>query len=184
MKKSRLSTRDIVLLVFLVLLVIGVCYYMFFLTPLNKEIDKINSDAAALDTEIASAQTKLASMDQMQAELDEILAQPKDKITEIAPYDNAKVVMNELNAILAQGLEYNLAFADPTFDDNGLVRRVAQLSFTSSSYENAKTIITDLATNHWRCVISDLSVSGEENIAAGQVSVQAVITFYENTNLS
>lgn len=184
MKNSKLSSREYVLLIFLVVLVIGVCYYMFFLTPLNSEIDGINADAAALDDEIATAQTKVASMDQMQAELDEILSQPKDKITEIAPYDNAKVVMNQLNAILSQGLEYQLSFSEPQFDDNGLVRRQAQLSFTSSSYDNAKTIITQLATNQWRCVISDMSISSDSSITSGQISVQAVITFYENTNLS
>ena len=156
---------------------------MWFLTPLKAELSNISNQCADLDMQISGSQAKIASMDQMQAELDEILAQPKDKITEIAPYDNAKVVMNQLNAILSQGLDYKLSFTDPQFDENGLVRRRAQLGFTSSSYENAKTIITQLATNQWRCVISDISVSGEDSIASGQISVQAVITFYENTNL-
>ena len=184
MKKSTLSSREIFMIVFLVLLLVGVCYYMFFLTPLNDEIAQINADSAALDEEITTAEAKVASMKSMQEELDAILSQPKDKITEIAPYDNAKVVMNQLNGILSQGLEYDLAFSDPQFDENGLVRRSAQLRFTSSSYENAKAIITDLATNHWRCVISDISVAAaDSSLSADQITVQAVITFYENSNL-
>lgn len=183
MKKSKLSGRELIMVVFLVVLLVGVCYYMFFLTPLNKDITAINSEITDAQSQLDISQAKVASMDKMKAELEEILSRPKDEITEIAPYDNAKALMNELNGILAQGSDYAISFADPIIGDDGIVRRNVNLSFTASSYEAAKTIVSQLANNRWRCLITDLSVSSEDTIESGAVKVEAIMTFFESTNL-
>ena len=183
MKKSKLTGREVIMVVFLVVLLVGVCYYLFFLTPLKQDIADINVQISDAESQLTISQAQVASMDKMQAELDEILSRPKDEITEIAPYDNAKQLMRELNGILAHGSDYSINFADPIIGDDGIVRRNVNLSFTASNYANAKNIVSQLANNRWRCLITDLSVSAEDNIESGAVKVEAVMTFFESTNL-
>ena len=113
MRNRALSTREILLLLFLVVLLVGVGYYLFFYQPLQAELADLANQSSELDGEIQVAAAKAASMDSMQAELDEILSRPADQITEIAPYDNAKVVMSQLNGILSASEEYKLSFQDP-----------------------------------------------------------------------
>jgi len=181
---KKLSKRDIFVVIFLLILIIGVCYYLFFLTPLRNDLADLNTQIEAANTQLEESSVKAASMNKMQAELDEILSRPANKITEIAPYDNAKALMNELNDILAQGTEYSISFADPEIGEDGIVRRDVNLSFTASDYDSAKAIVEQLANNRWRCLITDVSVSGEDDISTGSVSVQAVMKFFESTNLS
>ena len=99
MKKSKLTGREVIMVVFLVVLLVGVCYYLLFLTPLKKDIADINNQISEAESQLSVSQAQVASMDKMQAELDEILSRPKDEITEIAPYDNAKQLMRHLNGI-------------------------------------------------------------------------------------
>lgn len=184
MKKKSLSVRDILFLVILLVLLIGVVYYMAFLTPLKADLTKIANQSAALDTQIMTADAKIASMDKMQAELDEIHSRPANEVTEVAPYDNAKVVMNDLNGILSQSLEYKLTFSDPKIDNNGIVRRTVNMSFRCEDYASAIKIIDDLSSSHWRCLLTNVSVDGGEDINEGEVVVGATITFFESTNLT
>ncbi len=183
MKKAKLTGREVIMVVFLVALLVGVCYYLLFLTPLKSDIAEINVQISDAQSQLEVSQAQVASMQKMQAELDEILSRPKDEITEIAPYDNAKQLMRELNGILATGSDYSISFADPIIGDDGIVRRNVNLSFTASSYANAKKIVSQLANNRWRCLITDVSLSAEDTIESGAVTVEAVMTFFESTNL-
>ena len=184
MKNTKLSGREIVMLVFLVVLVTGLAYYMAFYTPLQEELASIDSQCYSIDAQISNSSAKIASMDKMQAELDEIFARPENEITEIAPYDNKEVVLNQLNGILQRSEEYNLSFADPAIQNDGTVRRNVSMSFRCSDYESAKSIIKDLNECQWRCLVSNLSISGQGDIMEGAVQVSATITFFESTNLN
>jgi hypothetical protein len=186
-----LSSRDKTLLVFLVVLLVGVVYYLGYYQPYQTDMQSIQSRCDETDLEITTAQAKLDSMDAMQAELDEIFSQPEDQITEIAPYDNAKVVMSQLNSILAASEEYSLSFKDPAIGDDGTVRRVVSMSFSCSDYASAKQIIENLSSSHWRCLITTVAVSTDEDDAEpdgstmfGPISVQATLTFFESTKIA
>lgn len=183
-KNSKLSGREIFMVVVLLLLVIGVGYYMGFYTPLQQELATIASQSASVDSQISAASSRIARMDMMQAELDEIFSRPKDEITEIAPYDNKEVVLNQLNGILQASLEYNLSFAEPSIQDDGTVRRNVVMNFRCADYYSAKSIIRSLTDSQWRCLVSNLSLSGGGDIMQGEVQVNATITFFESTKLS
>lgn len=195
MKKNGLAAREKVMIAFLVVLLAGVLYYMLFYQPLQTELTSVANQSADLDSQLEVAAAKVASMDAMQAELDEILAQPQDKITEIAPYDNAKVVMSQLNGILSAAQDYSLSFQDPTFGDNGTVRREVSMQFTCADYASAKSIVEALSASHWRCLINSVAVAsgaeggtgtvtaGTGDILSGSVTVNATITFFESTSL-
>ena len=189
----KLSSRDAVMLAILLVLIIGSCWYMFFYTPLQDEILSIQNQSAQLDTEISTAMVKVSKMKSMQEEVDAILAQPKDQITEIAPYDNATVVIAQLNGILAASEEYTLNFRDVEVNDDGTVRRVINLSFRCPDYASARRIVDDLSGSHWRCIVNSVSMSvpNEElerdevaDIMAYPVEVTAQVTFFESKNLS
>ncbi len=183
MKKSKISTRDLFMLILLAILIIGVGYYMGFYTPLQQELADLEAQAAAVDAQVNAATAKISSMDAMQRELDEIFARPADEITEIAPYDNKEVVLSQLNGILQRSDNYNLSFADPSVQADGIVRRNVSMTFSCPDYDSAKSIIQDLNDCQWRCLVSNLSIAGGGNIMEGAVQVSATITFFESINL-
>lgn len=184
MKKSKLSGRDSALLIFLLLLVIGVAYYMLFYKPLQAELVSVSNQIANTDTQIMTAQSKIAKMDAMQAEIDEILSRPENEITEIAPYDNKEEVLNQLNAIMRASDQYNLSFSEPVIGGDGSVRRNVTMNFSCSNFTTAKNIINNLQNCKWRCLVSNLSISGNGSVMNGGVSVNATVTFFESTNIA
>ena len=183
MKKKKISARETIMLVLLVVLVVGASYYMGFYTPLQQELSNLEEEAASVDSLITASSSKVAAMNTMQAELDAILAKPEDEITEIAPYDNKEVVFNQLNGILQLSDNYNLSFSDPSIQSDGTVRRNVSMSFSCPNYTSAKDILKALNDSHWRCLISNLSMTGGGDIMDGPVQVSATITFFESTNL-
>lgn len=187
MKNRALSLREQVMLLFLVVLLIGVGYYTMFYQPLQNDLASVATQQSELDTQLQTLMAKMNSMDAMQAELDEIFSRPADTITEIAPYDNAKVVMSQLNGILSASQEYSLSFEDPKIEEDGTVRRKVSLQYTCADYASAKKIAKDLATGQWRCLENSLafvSSNDTDDIMAGTVSVTATLTFFESTNLT
>lgn len=184
MKKKTFTGREKIMLVFLVVLLVGVVYYMGFYQPTTTEIALIQQQVVDADSQIAAASSKIASINAMQAELDEIFSRPEEEITEIAPYDNAKAVMAQLNGILALSNEYNLSFQEPTVQSDGTVRRVISMSFSCADYTTARTILEALANNQWRCLVNNLSISASEDFTQEEVSVSATITFFESTQIA
>lgn len=184
MTKKKTTGREKVMLLFLVVLLVGVVYYMGFYQPTQNEIASIRQQISEADAQIAASSAKIASINAMQAELDEIFSRPEDEITEIAPYDNVTGVMAELNGILAAASEYNLSFQEPSVQDDGTVRRVITMSFSSDTYETARDILQSLTNCQWRCMVSNLSLNGSDDFTQGSVSVSATITFFESTKIS
>ena len=183
MKNKKLSAKELILVVFLVVLLAGVSYYMFYYTPLQEEMEQISSQSVEVDDQTTVATAKLASMSRMQKELDEIFAKPQSEITEIAPYDNAKVIMNELNGILSRSINYKLTFADPVIGKDGTVRRTVSMNFNCSNYTAAKQIISNLTSGHWRCLMKNVSISSDTNVRTEEVVCSATIVFFESTNI-
>lgn len=184
MKNGAISIREQILVGFLLVLVIGVVYYAGFYAPLQEELAAVSQQALEMDEQIAGSAAKIASMNTMQAELDEIFARPDREITEIAPYDNKEVVLNQLNGILQHSEEYSLHFVEPSIQADGTVRRNVIMQFRCADYTSAKAIIQNLASSHWRCLVSNLSIAGTGDVMNGPVEVDATITFFESTNLS
>ena len=71
MKKSKLSVREFVMLALLLLLLLGLWYYLGFYKPLQQEITDLKAQNVALDAEVSEANTNLQSMDKMKEELEE-----------------------------------------------------------------------------------------------------------------
>ena len=128
-----------------------------------------------------------------QEEVDAILAQPADQITEIAPYDNATVVIAQLNGILSASEEYTLTFRDVEINDDGTVRRIINMNFRCTDYASARRIVDALSSSHWRCIVNSVNMSVPKkeierddvpNIMKYPVEVTAQVTFFESKNLA
>lgn len=182
MKLTKLSTRELVLLALLLLIALGAWYYMGFLMPLQNDMIALESQYDSIRASASLAQQQINSMNKKKAELDAILSESNGEPTEIAPYDNKEIVLNELNAIL-YGTDYTLTFAEPDIQEDGIVRRVVSMNFRCNNYENAKEIVTALAGNRWRCLVGNLSMSSTDNLMTDEVQVAATITFFESTKL-
>lgn len=185
MKKSKLTAREGAMLVFLLVLLIGVGYYLGFYVPLQEELSSIAIQSNNIDTQITTSLAKVGKMNKMQTELDEILSRPAAELTEIAPYDNKEVVLNQLYGILGQAEDYSLNFTDPDVQKDGTVRRHISMTFRCADYEAAKAVINDLTSSHWRCLVSNLSITSEDgDMLEDGVTVTATITFFEHTGLN
>lgn len=163
MKRSKLTSREIWMLAFLAVLLVGIIYYLGFYMPMQQEMLRISTESAEADTMIDESLHKASDMKKMETELEVILAQPKDKITEIAPYDNKEVVLANLNGILSRTLEYSLSFEDPVVGTDGTVRRNISMNFSCETYDAAKAVIQDLTRSKWRCLVTDCSLAADES---------------------
>ena len=147
--KKQISARELVLLAVLVLLVIGVAYYLLFYQPLQGELSSIRNQCAELDTQLSTTVVLVKKMNDMQDELDAIHAQPVGEVTEVAPFDNSNVIMAELNGVLSKSDEYKLSFSDPKSGEDGIVRRPVSMTFRCASYQAAKNILVQLNGTHF-----------------------------------
>jgi len=183
MKKPKLSPRETVMLIFLVILLVAAIYYMGFLTPLNAELDALEAETADLDTQISSFQDKLAKMKDMQTQLEEIKNKPEDEISEMPPYDNVVEIMSDLDSYLREHTHnYSLTHSDPEPSDDGTYRRLIGLSMTCDSLEDAHDIITELDSGKWRCLISYYDfypVTGIGIGGGGEISLMLSLVFFE-----
>ena len=187
MKKAKLSTREIVMMVFLVILLVAVGYYMFFLTPLDEELASIQAEITDIETQKQSHTEKLSLMNSMERELADLKAnRPADELSEVAVYDNTVEVLNALNQYLeVNTISHSLTFVTPEVGEDGTVRRVVQMAFECIDYASAREIINDLTGNKWRCLVSNTTISTvDENLdlTTGLVAVQLDITFFEISN--
>ena len=185
MKKNKFSPRDMILLVFLFVLIIGVVYYMAFYTPLQQELSSLAEQSATTEAQITSATGRLTEMNNMKQELERLKAEAEanQSTSSLAPFDNRDNVLHLLN-ILLSNTQYNLSFSEPALSPDGIVRRNVGMSFSCETYEDAKLILSSLATCPWRCMISNLTISGSEDLYESPVSVNATITFFESVNVT
>lgn len=175
------SSREKGLLLVLVVLLVGACYY--FLVVKNVADTVVANEQQLEDIQLQiDQQTMLASVRQrMQAELDELGKQ--QPVPEVAVYDNLKNELDQLNALMASAITYDLKFEQPVLDGQ-LVRRPVTVSFTTSSYSAALDVVRALENGAYRCEIMNFSMTGKL-LADGSVESVAStfnVTYLETTN--
>lgn len=179
MMRREFSKREKILLLVLVLMILGLLYYVavqktIVRTTKEAELRIIEAEAALEIEEI-----KLAKLNSMQQKLD-ALEGGNSVFARIPDYDNIQPLMIELNNILAKAKGYNLSFLDIDFTE-GLARRTINMSYVADNYETAKGILRDLSTCKYKSLVGSVgfSSSGNDNLKNGTVSVRLDITFYE-----
>ena len=184
-KKAKLSPREIVMVVFLAIMLVGVVYYLAFLTPLNKEMDNIDKEIVNLQTKIDEAQqNKLVQLVAMEKELEELRALPPEALTEVPSTDNlSEVLLNLYDYLDSNTIEYEINLLEPEIGEDMTVRRFVKINFKTASYDSGRAIIDELTSNKWRCLITSTSlvedetndIMGGSNLIEGQLN----LTFFE-----
>lgn len=174
MMSREFTRREKVLLLVLAVLVLGMTYYLLIHQPTTSQITEITAEQSQADSDLMLAQATHAQLVHMQEELAELAASGVQE-TEVPLYDNLQLVMNHLNEILAGTSDYSLSF-QPVDLSEEFVRRTIQMTFSCPDYNQARQIITVLASGPYRCQIGDLQLSAGQQ---GSVSVTMSITYFE-----
>lgn len=170
---GELPYAEKLLILFLSLLLAGLCYYQFLYRPVTREIKRCEAQRSAMSTELAQVQQRLSQLKKMQDELDRL---GRIGYTSRMPsYNSIEEETTFLNDILTEAQQYTISFSNPTRKDNQ-VRRNVTLRFTTGDYESARNILTNLMSGNFRCLLGDLRYASAEN---GTVSVNVSATFFE-----
>lgn len=194
MLKRSLTRREKTLLVILAVLIIFAAYYLLVHQNVKNSLIDIESQKELVQTEITIAQTKVAKKQKMVKELEEIEA---SGIKSVVPeYDNLSKEITFLNSVLQGTTDYTINFTSLSTSE-GIARRVANLSFTSPSYDDCCAIIGKLQNCQYCCRLGDVVMepikeyNGEHSyyygyyydadysILRNPLTVNVTMTFYE-----
>lgn len=170
---NKISKREKVMLAFLLVLIAGCMYYLFFLTPTLEKKASLEAEILGMEDQVFAAQTQATQLRKMQQELKQI-KEENTEIKAVPAFDNSKKLMQSLNMILARASEYTVDF-EATTETDGIVRRVVSLTYECNTYEDARAILQSIHDGKYPCVLQDVSIdSGEETF-----SIAATLTFFE-----
>ena len=181
------TAKEKALLVILVLIILGFCYYRFVDQPIRKNLAKAEAEYSTLNKELTEANVKIRELQRMQNEIDEITA--AGKYSYMPSYNNSKEELALLNDILSNvATQYSVSFNNVTRTKDQ-IRRNFKLDFTAPDYETMKGIIDQLTGVDYRCLIGDCSsklvvVKERDRITREEtensyLAVSATATFYE-----
>lgn len=175
--KRQFSFREKVLLVILALLMIFCMYYILVDKPVRETLADASMRQSAAESELTVASVRLEQMHQMQAALLELSETAE---ADVPDYDNARSVVELLNAAMAQAQAYTLSF-EPVTKQGAIATRPIQMDFRCANYEAGKRILQTILDSPYRCRITSMSmmsVSGQDVLQA-EVAVKANVVFYE-----
>lgn len=172
------TMKERLLLLLLSLILVGLAYFQFVDRPVRAALTAAQEESQALSTELTAVEEKLARMRRMRDELEDVTG--GGAASEMSSYNNSKAEIALLNDILSNTLQYAITFENVTRDGDQ-IRRNFSLQFTMDSYDGVESILSALNESHYRCLIGDVrcSASRDNNVMEGNVTVNAVATFFE-----
>lgn len=184
------SLREKILLTVLLLVGVVVLWYNFVFVPIQNQRLSLDSQIAAAQDEFTAAQTRTASLSSMREVVEQYQAQGIQPVL-LPNYDNTQNLMAYLNGVLGGTQGYSMSFDKPSLsEEDGTVHRSGTITFTSASYEDARSVIQAIAKGPYPCQIdalgiTDGNVSGSQG-SGGVVNANLQVTFFENptTNLN
>ena len=186
---KKFSKREGYMIFALVLIVIGLVYYRFVYTPITESIATNELELADAQTLVTVESGKAAKLQQMRTEIEEFKANmPADEGANVPDYDNTEQVARALFEALKGTREYSIEFGEIVFEDT-IVERNVNISFTATSYAEAKRVITNIYGGDYSCAISNFTVLGtavgtaNPNIARGNVTISMTVTYFEYLNI-
>lgn len=177
--KHTFTRRELILILICAVLALGIFYYEFAYKNIMADIDAHNTDN--LTDELTITEAKAVRYQKMKT----AIAEGKTNTGEIAVYNNLANEVAEVGNILNGNAEdISIQWNEPVWD-NPLVRRQADISFETGSYDSAKSLIQSMINCRYRNVVTDLDISSDNDEALGEtdeVTVSLTITFFETTD--
>lgn len=157
--RRRLTAREVTLLIILLVLLLFAAYYLLFYLPTQQELDDLQAQTVETESIIEAEQMRLARKQEMERELAEVFEKDPDPVS-MAPFDNSRNVMHQLNSILSAASDYSLNFSAASPGESGdFVRRDISMNFTCLNYTAARSILQQLHDSRYRCMLDSVSVT-------------------------
>ena len=179
MLSHEFSLRGKILLVICAIVGLSIFYYEVVWKGFRDSMVLYNTEN--LQNEIKIYETQISRKNSMVRYMDE----HKDEIKgEIAIYNNLANEISELGQIFANVDEINISWNEPTLTQT-TVRRNVNISFRTSGYTNVTDIIEAVSSCKYRCLISNLSITGDKDRnlnTSSDIRVNLTVTFYETVD--
>lgn len=169
----NLTSKEKVLVAFLAIALLGLVYYRFVYSRVNTALISATAEAQSLQTELDAANTRIAQAQKMKEELSGVGS--TGLLAKMGSYNSSKPETAFLNTVLSNVSDYTVTFDDVTRDGDQ-IRRNFSLQYTVPSYAAAESVMKDLTSGEYRCLVSDVGCEVGDN---GVTTVKLSGTFYE-----
>jgi len=162
MFSRKFSTREKILMLILVLLLIGELYYVLVQRRVEREFAEALSrtETATVTYELESV--KAAKKQNMEDKIQE--AEQDSSIRPLPDFDNSTNVVAYLNGVMASTDEYHLVFNAVDYS-NYVAMRSINMSFSCWGYSTVENIVAQLEDGPYYCEVIGLSMSAEHGIS-------------------
>lgn len=162
MKLSRgFSGKEKFLLAVFVLIIIGAAYFYLVDQPVRSRIANAQARQEELQTELTISSAKVGKLKKMKEELEQAQTSGKMSSTYMPSYNNVKHEITFLNDILSATKDYTVSFANVSRSGDQIRRSVA-LSYTTTTYEDARAIIAAICESENRVLITNIRMDSKE----------------------
>lgn len=182
MMNRKFTAREAWLLLLLSVMLLALFYYLALYRPVNLEVERCAALQVPVEEDLELQMMKAARKKKM---VDELENAPEKQQGELLPYNNIKNEITDLYEALSPAVTYNLSFSEAVASGN-IVRRDISISFQADTYQKVRSILEQMHSSPYRCILKDLSISvnksrGEAGgmSAAELINVNVNITFYE-----
>ena len=182
MMNRKFTAREAWLLLLLSVMLLALFYYLALYRPVNLEVERCAALQVPVEEDLELQMMKATRKKKM---VDELENAPEKQQGELLPYNNIKNEITDLYEALSPAATYNLSFSEAVASGN-IVRRDISISFQTENYQKVRSILEQMHSSPYRCILKDLSISvnksrGEAGgmSAAELINVNVNITFYE-----
>ena len=148
------TTKEKVLLVLLVVIILALAYYRFLHIPCKEAIEAAHAQRDAYQQDLTAALAKENQLLDMKKELDSL--GELGMASRMESYNNSKAELTKLNNILEDANSYSIDFQNVR-KNGDQIRRDFTLSFQTDTFEDAKKIISELTDCEYRCRLGNMS---------------------------
>lgn len=182
MMNRKFTAREAWLLLLLSVMLLALFYYLALYRPVNLEVERCAALQVPVEEDLELQMMKATRKKKM---VDELENAPEKQQGELLPYNNIKNEITDLYEALSPAATYNLSFSEAVASGN-IVRRDISISFQAENYQKVRSILEQMHSSPYRCILKDLSISvnksrGEAGgmSVAELINVNVNITFYE-----
>ena len=185
-KKGGISSAGKILIVAGILIVLIAVWYFLIKGDIDSATTEWKTAVESKESEVSTEELKLRNQNVML----QTITNPELITSRIITYDNSRDELRFLNATLDPTTRYAISFKDPTTSDGTIIRRVANFTFYTDSYEEAYDILGELENCRFRTLVTNYKISdtnagrtGTPGFNGGaSVSVDAQVVFIETAS--
>ncbi len=170
MMNHEFTNREKLLLLVFTIMLLGTFYYKVAYIDFKHQMELYDVDS--IQEEMDLEQAKAMHLAKMKT----AIAQNKDQYKgEILKYNNQANEINAINlALNTSAKNVSISWNEPELEGS-IVRRNANISFTTNNYENFKRILKNLSEGPYRCIVSTVSMDASDE----DVHASMQVTYYE-----